>query len=96
MKNTWSIERGEEQIHFKVKFSPDVARYIKEEEMFVRPKMKDLPDGGLLFEVTLNHDREFMNWVSQYGPDAEILAPVSYRERMKERLEQWRKLYEQE
>lgn len=96
MKNTWSIERGEEQIHFKVKFSPDVARYIKEEEMFVRPRMKDLPDGSLLFEVTLNHDREFMNWVSQYGPDAEILAPVSYRERMKERLERWRKLYEGE
>ncbi|WP_342193258.1 WYL domain-containing protein [Paenibacillus uliginis] len=28
MRNTWSIERGNEQIHFKVKFSPDVARYV--------------------------------------------------------------------
>ncbi|WP_430169445.1 hypothetical protein [Paenibacillus lautus] len=28
-----------------------------------------------------------MNWVSQYGPDAEILAPVTYREWMKKRLE---------
>ncbi|WMT42261.1 WYL domain-containing protein [Paenibacillus sp. D2_2] len=96
LKNTWSIERRDQNIQFKVKFSPNVARYIKEEEMFVRPRMTDLPDGSLLFEVTLNHDREFINWVSQYGPDAEILAPTSYRKFMKERLSQWSKLYERE
>ncbi|KKO54055.1 helix-turn-helix transcriptional regulator [Paenibacillus sp. DMB20] len=94
MRNTWSIERGREQIHFKVKFSPDVARYIKEEEMFVRPRMIDLPDGSLLFEVTLNHDREFLNWVCQYGPEAEILEPKSYRELMRKRLERWGRLYD--
>ncbi|MFD2698975.1 helix-turn-helix transcriptional regulator [Paenibacillus shunpengii] len=93
MKNTWSIERGEQQIHFKVKFSADVARYIKEEELFISPKMKDMKDGSLLFEVTLNHDREFLNWLSQYGPDAEILEPVSYRDVMRERLEKWSRLY---
>lgn len=93
MKNTWSIERGEQQIHFKVKFSADVARYIKEEELFISPKMRDLKDGSLLFEVTLNHDREFLNWLSQYGPDAEILEPVSYREVMRKRLEQWSRMY---
>lgn len=93
LKNTWSIERGEDEIHFKVRFSSEVARYVKEEEMFVRPRMKDLPDGSLLFEVTLNHDREFMNWVYQYGPEAEILEPASYREKMKEQLKKWQALY---
>lgn len=93
LKNTWSIERGEEEIHFKVKFSPNVARYVKEEEMFVRPTMRDLSDGSLLFEVTLNHDREFLDWVRQYGPEAEILEPVTYREKMKEQLIQWQELY---
>ncbi|WNQ14153.1 WYL domain-containing transcriptional regulator [Paenibacillus aurantius] len=93
MKNTWSIERGQGQISFKVRFSPVVARYVKEEELFVKPKMTDLPDGGLLFEVTLNHDREFLNWVFQYGEDAEILEPRSYRESMKERLAKWSRLY---
>ncbi|MBO8173093.1 MAG: transcriptional regulator [Bacillaceae bacterium] len=94
LRNTWSIERGEKEIHFKIRFHPDVARYVKEEEMFVKPKMTDLEDGGLLFEVTLNHDREFLNWLSQYGPDAEILEPESYREDMKKRLEKWMKLYQ--
>lgn len=94
MKNTWSIERGEKQIKFKVKFYEDIARYIKEEEMFISPKMKDLPDGGLLFEVVLNDDREFLNWLNQFGPSAEILEPVSYRNDMKERLVKWQQIYQ--
>ncbi|MFY0544967.1 helix-turn-helix transcriptional regulator [Brevibacillus sp. H7] len=94
LKHTWSIDRGEQNITFKVRFSSNVARYIKEEELFVKPKLKDLPDGSLVFEVTLNHDREFLGWLSQYGPDAEILAPLTYRERMKERLNRWQAVYQ--
>lgn len=41
MKNTWSIDRGDKLIHFKVRFTEKVAPYIKEEEMFVRPRMTD-------------------------------------------------------
>lgn len=94
MKNTFSIERGEGKvIRFKVRFSPKIARYIKEEEWFVTPKMSDEKDGSLLFEVTLNHDREFLMWVNSYGPEAEILEPVSYREQMREQLNRWQELY---
>lgn len=93
MKHTWSIERGESLITFKVRFSPDVARYVKEEELFVRPKMTDLPDGSLMFEVTINHEREFMNWVVQYGPSAEILEPVDVRDKFKGQLRRWGELY---
>lgn len=93
MKNTWSIERGKELITFEVKFNANVARYVKEEELFVKAKLTELEDGGLLFEVTLNHDREFLSWLSQYGPDAEILRPASYRELMRERLCRWQALY---
>lgn len=94
MKHTWSIERGNSLIYFKVKFQPDVVRYVKEKELFVRPKMTDLPDGSLLFEVTVNHEREFMNWVIQYGPSAEILEPTSVRDKFKEQIRLWNQMYE--
>ncbi|MBD2872553.1 helix-turn-helix transcriptional regulator [Paenibacillus arenilitoris] len=94
MKNTWSIERGRELIRFKVRFHSDAARYVKEEEMFLKPTMTMQRDGSLLFEVTVNHDREFLNWLSQYGPDAEILEPKSYREVMREKLVRWKTLYD--
>ncbi len=93
LKHTWSIDRGEENIHFKVKFSADVARYVLEEELFVRPKTTMQLDGSIIFEVTLNHDREFLGWLNQYGPDAEILEPVAYRQAMQEKLSRWMKIY---
>lgn len=93
LKNTWSIDRGDKNVTFKVRFSPDVARYIKEEELFVHPRMKDQKDGSLLFEVTVNNEREFIRWVLQYGPDAEIVEPKSVRESLKQRLSDWMELY---
>ncbi|WP_028596324.1 helix-turn-helix transcriptional regulator [Paenibacillus assamensis] len=94
MKHTWSVHRGEKLITFKVKFQADVARYIKEEEMFVRPKMTDLPDGGLLFEVTVNHKQGFLNWIAQYGPSAEILEPKDIRDQFKDQLLHWIDVYQ--
>ena len=94
MRNTWSIDRGEQHIRFKVRFSPETARYVKEEELFLKPKMTDQPDGSMLFEVTVNSDREFLLWLRQYGPEAEILEPAAYREQMREELARWRRLYE--
>lgn len=93
-ESTWSVIRGAKKIHFKVKFSKNVARYIKEEEYNVTPIMKELSDGSLLFEVTLNDDFEFIQWIMQYGPDAEILEPEEYRQRLKDTLKDWVKMYE--
>lgn len=62
--------------------------------MFIMPRMTDLEDGSLLFEVTLNNDREFLQWLNQYGPEVEILEPKSYREKMKDMLELWMNLYQ--
>ncbi|ASA25881.1 helix-turn-helix transcriptional regulator [Paenibacillus donghaensis] len=96
LKNTWSIDRGSKNITFKVRFHPEIARYIKEEELFVHPRMIDEPGGALLFEVTVNNEKEFMKWILQYGPNAEILEPASSRERLKQQLEQWTQMYRQE
>ncbi|MGO4371583.1 WYL domain-containing protein, partial [Paenibacillus sp. MCAF20] len=94
LKNTWSIDRGEKNMTFKVRFSADVARYIKEEELFVHPRMKDQKDGSLIFEVTVNNEKEFLKWVLQYGPSAEILEPKSVRDSLKAQLSQWVSMYQ--
>lgn len=93
LKNTWSIDRGNKNIKFKVRFHPEIARYIKEEELFVHPWMSDEQDGSLLFEVTVNNEKEFTKWILQYGPNAEILEPSSAREGLKGQLNQWMELY---
>jgi predicted DNA-binding transcriptional regulator YafY len=50
-KDTWSIIPGTDKIDFKVLFYKNVARYIKEKELFVKPKLTDYADGSLLFGV---------------------------------------------
>jgi predicted DNA-binding transcriptional regulator YafY len=93
LKNTWSIEQGDKNITFKVRFSADIARYVKEEELFVHPRMKDHKDGSMTFEVTVNNEKEFLRWILQYGPSAEILEPKSVREKMREQLRDWLDVY---
>lgn len=93
LKNTWSIERGDKNTTYKVKFNAEVARYIREEELFVRPRMKDLKDGSLIFEVTVNNERELLKWIMQYGPAAEIIEPQSARESLQQQLREWVELY---
>jgi predicted DNA-binding transcriptional regulator YafY len=93
LKNTWSIDQGDKNITFKVRFNANIARYIKEEELFVRPRMKDLKDGSMLFDVTVNNEKEFLRWILQYGPSAEILEPQSARESLKQQLSEWTGMY---
>lgn len=93
LKNTWSIEQGEKNITFKVRFNSDIARYIKEEELFVQPRMKDQKDGSMIFEVTVNNEKEFIRWILQYGSAAEIIEPKSVRETLKNQLVEWLGMY---
>ncbi len=93
LKNTWSIEQGDKNISFKVRFNAEVARYIKEEELFVHPRMTDCKDGSMIFEVTVNNEKEFIRWILQYGSAAEILEPESVRESLKGQLAQWTEMY---
>ena len=93
-KGTWSIERGDHRIHFKIRFAANIARYIEEEELFVKPKITRQSDGSILFEAKVNSDREFLQWLKQYGANAEILEPESYRDRQRQELREWLQLYE--
>lgn len=95
LANTWSIEPGTEEINFKVRFSPAIARYMREEAYLVPPTITDNPDGSINFQVTVNSEREFLQWLNQYGPDAEILEPIEYRERQRDKLKEWLEIYEE-
>ncbi|MHA6534081.1 WCX domain-containing protein [Paenibacillus sp. BAC0078] len=48
----------------------------------------------MLFEVTLNNEKEFMKWILQYGSHAEILEPASARIDLKLQLKQWMSIYQ--
>ncbi|MGN7454881.1 helix-turn-helix transcriptional regulator [Paenibacillus pasadenensis] len=93
LKHTWSIDQGDKQVTCRVRFAPEVARYVLEEELFVQPWTKVDPDGSLQFEVKVDNEKEFIRWVLQYGPSAEILKPESARQAMREQIQAWSRMY---
>jgi len=87
----WGIKADGRETTFTVRFSRNVARYIKEHQYDSKPQLEDLPDGSLLLTVTTRGAEEFLRWMKQYGKDAELLAPAEYRQQL---LDEYRTLAE--
>jgi predicted DNA-binding transcriptional regulator YafY len=93
LKDSWSIERGSRATTFLVRFSQSISPYVQEEEFYSKPKMWLQQDGSLLFQATVSSSDEFMRWLLQFGPEAEIVEPKKYREQMRKLLKTWSKTY---
>ncbi|GAX91065.1 transcriptional regulator [Effusibacillus lacus] len=93
LANLWGITASSEEVTFKVRFSKEVARYIKEERYESRPDFVDQEDGSLLLIVTTRGTDEFLRWMKQFGKDAELLEPVEYRERMLDEIREMERRY---
>ncbi|RNB82633.1 transcriptional regulator [Brevibacillus nitrificans] len=78
----WGIKADRNETTFKVRFTKEVARYIKEHKYDSEPQFVDQEDGSLIVTVTTRGAEEFMRWMKQYGKDAELLEPVEYRQRL--------------
>ncbi|MED4909378.1 transcriptional regulator [Brevibacillus centrosporus] len=89
----WGIKADSDETTFKVKFSRDVARYIKEHKYDSKPQFADQEDGSLIVTVTTRGAEEFMRWMKQYGKDAELLEPVEYRQRLQEEYREMAQRY---
>ncbi|MED4785235.1 transcriptional regulator [Brevibacillus choshinensis] len=89
----WGIKAESDETTFKVRFSRDVARYIKEHKYDSRPQFTDQEDGSLIVTVTTRGAEEFIRWMKQYGKDADLLEPVEYRERLFEEYREMAQRY---
>lgn len=89
MDKLWGIKADTDEVTFKVRFSKEVARYIKEHRYDSKPQFIDQEDGSLLLIVTTRGSEEFMRWMKQYGKDAELLEPAEYRMQL---LEEYKEL----
>jgi len=75
---SWFIEQGE-ATRVKLRFAPEAARWVKEAHFHESQQMEELPDGSLLFEVTVKGTREITRWILGYGADVEVLEPEAVR-----------------
>jgi proteasome accessory factor BC len=69
------VFRSAEEVAVTVRYSPNIARWIVEHGP-VQPQQ----DGSVLVEHRVADPQWIVRHVLQYGPDAELVGPVEYRE----------------
>lgn len=93
LKHSWGIERGE-PVTVKIRFDNYQARWIRERIWHPSQRLRDLEDGGLIFEAEVAGLREIKQWVLGFGPHAEVLEPLELKEQIRQEIRRMREIYE--
>ena len=79
MAKSFGIYGGHEDIVVKIRFCPEVARYIGESRWHESQKLNRQSDGSVVAEFRLSATEEIKKWVLSFGPRAEVLEPRRLR-----------------
>jgi predicted DNA-binding transcriptional regulator YafY len=77
----------------KIRFSPYVASWIREEVWHKSQTMKDLPDGSVQVDMTVTGLVAVKKWVLSFGADAEIIEPLHLRREIEYEVEKLGVMY---
>lgn len=77
-EGSWVIEQGE-PIRVKLRFSPDIARWVRGRQYHALQQTTDEADGSLIYEVTVTGAREITRWILGFGAAVEVLSPPELR-----------------
>lgn len=83
---SYGIFSGPARAWATIRFSAHAARWVADERWHAQQKGRLLPDGRYELQLPFGNARELLMDVLRYGPDAEVIAPVSLREEMKQLL----------
>lgn len=83
LASSYGIFSGAPKATATIRFSPHAARWVADEHWHSQQQGEWLKDGRYELRVPYSNSRELLMDVLKYGPDAEIVSPVSLREEMK-------------
>jgi len=92
-RESFSVFSGKEKTRVRIRFNKEKAFYIKEVKWHPLEKVKDLEDGGIIYEVDVAEPREVIWWMRQWGSSAEVLEPQEMREYMLEEARREMEMY---
>jgi len=78
---TFGVYTSEDIVKIAIKFYPSISSVIKERNWHPKQEIEELEDGSLLLRYTSNQQSQTLYWVSQWGPEAEILEPEELRQK---------------
>jgi proteasome accessory factor B len=93
VRYSWGILKGGDIHELEVRFSPWIARFVKEYHHLKADSIEELPDGSLLFCRRVAGLEEVLPWVLSFGSSVEVLRPPELREAVIQHLQQMKSLY---
>lgn len=88
-KSGWHIMRYGAPVEVVLRFSKNIARWIKRRKWHPTQTIKEQKDGSIIFNVQLEGTKEIKWWTYHWAPNCEIISPPELR---KEAAEEIRKL----
>ena len=83
LASSYGIFAGQPKAWATIRFSSHAARWVADEHWHSQQKGEWLPDGRYELQLPYSNSKELLMDVLKYGPDAEVIAPLSLREEMK-------------
>lgn len=94
LADAWGIwYTDEEPVEVVLRFSPRVARRVKETRWHRSQVIEDQADGSLIWRGRIAEPREMLPWVRGWGADVEVLAPANIRESVAEEARKMVEVY---
>lgn len=85
--------RDRDVVNVKVRFTPWVARWIREEVWHPSQTLTDLPDGSLQVDLTVTGLEDVKRWILGFGQHAELLEPLVLRREITEAIDAMARIY---
>ena len=82
------IFSGQSVTWARLRFSPERARWVANEQWHSQQKGKFESDGSYLLEIPYSDDRELLMDILRHGSEVEVIAPEKLRERIRRELDQ--------
>ena len=94
MQSGYGIFGGAVKDWAKLKFSPERARWVKQEEWHASQKGHELTDGSYELEVPYSDERELVGDILRFGSDVRVVSPVSLRTQVLAELKKLSEAYQ--
>ena len=82
LAHAWGVWTSERPVPVELRFSPDVARRVKETTWHESQQAEDLADGSVRVRLLVAEPTELKHWVLGWGASCEVISPQAFREEL--------------
>lgn len=93
MKNSWGVERSDNERRVVLIFKGKAAKLVKEMEWHPSQQIINLPNGEIRFEVTTGSMTEIKNWILSYGSSVEVIRPEELKQEIVKEINKMQAIY---